>query len=104
MAFEPPLWGGRTAYRFAHHTGIIADFHFIAAFSYLTSNTYGPKTPIRAGMRLYLIQELFLGADVIGVQLTQPLKDLRLLIIHWLLPQVQYFQSFLNTTTVKCND
>lgn len=102
--FEPPLWGGRTAYWFAHHTGIIADFHFIAAFSYLTSNTYGAKTPVQAGMRLYFIQELFLSADVIGVQLTQSLKDVGPLIISWLLPPVSYFQSCLNTATVKRND
>lgn len=103
-AFEPPLWGGRTAYWFAHHTGKIADFHFIAAFRYLANNTCGPKTPIQAEMWFYLIQDLFLGADVIGVRLLQPLKDLLLLIIHWLLSQVSYFQSFLNTATVKCND
>jgi len=39
-------------------------------------------------MRLYFIQELFQGAYVTGVQLIQPLKDLGLLIICWLLPQV----------------
>lgn len=54
---------------FAHHAGIIADFYFLAVFSYLTKNTY-PKTPIQAGMQLYLIPELFLGADVIDVQLS----------------------------------
>lgn len=55
-------------------------------------------------MQLYLIQKLFLGTDVIGVQLTQPLKDSQLLIISCLLPQASYFQSFLNAVTMKRND